>query len=62
MIRERIGRINGYLQEAISGMTRSRSRPRGRAFAEFERLNADHRDANHLSNKLEARSSRSSRR
>jgi ATP-binding cassette subfamily B protein len=55
MIRERIGRINGYLQEAISGMAAIALAGReGRAFAEFERLNADHRDANHLSNKLEA--------
>jgi ATP-binding cassette subfamily B protein len=55
MIRERIGRINGYLQEAISGMTAIALAGReARAFAEFERLNSDHRDANHLSNKLEA--------
>jgi ATP-binding cassette subfamily B protein len=55
MIRERIGRINGYLQEAISGMTAIQLAGReGRAYAEFERLNSDHRDANHLSNKLEA--------
>ena len=55
MIRERIGRINGYLQEAISGMTAIQLAGReARAFAEFERLNSDHRDANHLSNKLEA--------
>jgi len=55
MIRERIARINGYLQEAISGMTAITLADRqARAFAEFERLNADHRDAYHLSNKLEA--------
>jgi ATP-binding cassette subfamily B protein len=55
MIRERIGRINGYLQEAISGMTAiALSGREARAFAEFDGLNADHRDANHLSNKLEA--------
>jgi ATP-binding cassette, subfamily B, multidrug efflux pump len=54
-IRERIGRINGYLQEAISGMSAIALAGReARAFAEFDRLNADHRDANHLSNKLEA--------
>jgi ABC-type multidrug transport system fused ATPase/permease subunit len=54
-IRERIGRLNGFLQEAISGMTAIAVAAReARAFAEFERLNADHRDANHLSNKLEA--------
>ncbi len=55
MIRERIGRINGYLQEAISGMSAIALAGREpRAFAEFDRLNSDHRDANHLSNKLEA--------
>jgi ABC-type multidrug transport system fused ATPase/permease subunit len=55
MIRERIARINGYLQEAISGMAAIALATReARAFAEFERFNADHRDAYHLSNKLEA--------
>jgi ATP-binding cassette, subfamily B, multidrug efflux pump len=55
MIRERIGRINGYLQEAISGVVAIQLAGReARAYVEFERLNADHRDANHLSNKLEA--------
>jgi ATP-binding cassette subfamily B protein len=55
LIRERIGRINGFLQEAISGIAAIALAGReARAFAEFERLNADHRDANHLSNKLEA--------
>jgi ATP-binding cassette subfamily B protein len=54
-IRERIARINGYLQESISGMSVVQLSAREeRAFAEFERLNRDHRDANHLSNKLEA--------
>jgi ATP-binding cassette, subfamily B, multidrug efflux pump len=55
MIRERVGRINGYLQEAISGMAAIQLACReARAYTEFERLNSDHRDANHLSNKLEA--------
>src|SRR5437016_2007686 len=55
LIRERIGCINGYLQEAITGMSAIALAGReARAFAEFERLNDDHRDANHLSNKLEA--------
>src|SRR5207249_755209 len=55
MIRERIGRINGYLQEAITGMAVIALAHREvRAFAEFERLNADHRGAYHLSNQLEA--------
>jgi ATP-binding cassette subfamily B protein len=54
-IRERIGRLNGFLQEAISGMAAiALSAREARAFEDFERLNASHRDANHLSNKLEA--------
>ncbi|HZP40551.1 MAG TPA: ABC transporter ATP-binding protein [Candidatus Binatia bacterium] len=54
-IRERIGRLNGYLQEAISGMRAIQLAAReAGAFAEFDRLNSAHRDANHLSNKLEA--------
>jgi ATP-binding cassette subfamily B protein len=54
-IRERIGRLNGFLQEAISGMSAIHLAAREeRTFGEFERLNASHRDANHLSNKLEA--------
>ncbi len=54
-IRERIARINGYLQEAISGMTViALSAREARCFDEFSRLNADHRDANHRSNTLEA--------
>lgn len=54
-IRERIARINGYLQEAISGIgvIQLSARER-RAYDEFEKLNEAHRDANHLSNKLEA--------
>ena len=55
LIRERIGRLNGFLQEAISGMSAiALSAHEAASFAEFERLNAQHRDANHLSNKLEA--------
>src|SRR5207237_4607533 len=54
-IRERIGRINGYLQESITGMSAIALAGREtRAFAEFDRPNSDHRDAYHLSNKLEA--------
>ena len=54
-IRERIARINGYLQEAISGIgVIQLSAREHRAYQEFERLNEDHRNANHLSNKLEA--------
>jgi ATP-binding cassette subfamily B protein len=54
-IRERIARINGYLQEAISGIAVIQLSAReARAFEEFDGLNAAHRDSNHLSNKLEA--------
>jgi ATP-binding cassette subfamily B multidrug efflux pump len=54
-IRERIARINGYLQEAISGMpVIALSAREERCFEEFRRLNADHRDSNQLSNRLEA--------
>ena len=55
LIRERIGRINGFLQEAITGMaTIALSAREQRTFKEFEALNSAHRDANQLSNKLEA--------
>jgi ATP-binding cassette subfamily B protein len=55
LIRERIGRLNGFLQEAISGIAAiALSAREAHMFHEFERLNAAHRDANHLSNKLEA--------
>lgn len=54
-IRERIGRVNGFLQEAISGMSViALSAAEERSFREFQRLNDDHRQANHLSNRLEA--------
>jgi ATP-binding cassette subfamily B protein len=54
-IRERIARINGYLQEAISGMpVIALSAREAACFEEFRRLNADHRDSNQLSNRLEA--------
>ena len=54
-IRERISKINGYLQEAISGMTViALSAREDRMLAEFDRLNDEHRESNHLSNKLEA--------
>jgi len=54
-IRERISKINGYLQEAISGMTViALSAREDRMLGEFDRLNDDHRASNHLSNKLEA--------
>jgi len=54
-IRERVARINGYLQEAISGIVVTQLSAReATAFAEFEALNDAHRAANHTSNKLEA--------
>jgi ATP-binding cassette subfamily B protein len=54
-IRERIGRVNGFLQEAISGMSIiALSAAEERSFREFEHLNDEHREANHLSNRLEA--------
>jgi len=55
VIRERIARINAYLQEAISGMTVIQLFAREeRAFSEFAALNAAHREANHESNRYEA--------
>jgi ATP-binding cassette, subfamily B, multidrug efflux pump len=54
-IRERIARINAYLQEAISGMTVIQLFVREeRTYREFERLNDAHREANHQSNVAEA--------
>jgi ATP-binding cassette, subfamily B, multidrug efflux pump len=54
-IRERIARINGFLQESISGMTVvALSAREARTFAEFTKLNDDHRVSNHASNKYEA--------
>jgi ATP-binding cassette subfamily B protein len=54
-IRERIARINAYLGEAISGMAVIQLFAREeKTFREFDRLNADHRDAYHLSNLYEA--------
>ncbi len=54
-IRERIARINAYLGEAISGMAVIQLFAREeKTFRAFDRLNADHRDAYHLSNLYEA--------
>ncbi|MGZ8423572.1 MAG: ABC transporter ATP-binding protein [Candidatus Binatia bacterium] len=54
-IRERIARVNAYLGEAISGMTVIQLFSREtKTYREFEELNADHRDAYHLSNSYEA--------
>jgi ABC-type multidrug transport system fused ATPase/permease subunit len=54
-IRERIARINAYLGEAISGMAVIQVFAReDKTYREFDTLNADHRDAYHLSNIYEA--------
>jgi ATP-binding cassette, subfamily B, multidrug efflux pump len=54
-IRERIARINAYLGEAISGMAVIQIFAREeKTYSEFDQLNADHRDAYHLSNMYEA--------
>ncbi len=54
-IRIRIARINAYLGEAISGMAVIQLFAREqKTYREFEALNADHRDAYHLSNLYEA--------
>jgi ATP-binding cassette subfamily B protein len=54
-IRERVARINAYLQEAISGMGIIQLFAREeRAFAEFAARNAAHRDANQEANRYEA--------
>jgi len=55
LIRERIARLNAYLQEAISGMAVIQLFVReAQTFAEFDRHNDAHRDANHWSNIYEA--------
>jgi ATP-binding cassette subfamily B multidrug efflux pump len=54
-IRERIARVNAYLGEAISGMAIIQLFCREqKTYRDFEALNADHRDAYHLSNGYEA--------
>lgn len=54
-IRERIARINAFLQETLSGITVVQLfAQEKKLFAEFEQRNRDHRDANHLSNVYEA--------
>jgi ABC-type multidrug transport system fused ATPase/permease subunit len=54
-IRERIARINAYLQEAISGVRVIQLFAReGAMFRSFDRLNDAHRVANHTSNVYEA--------
>jgi len=55
LIRERIARINAYLQEAISGMAVIQLFAReARTFHEFDHFNDEHREANHWSNIYEA--------
>jgi ATP-binding cassette subfamily B multidrug efflux pump len=55
LIRERIARINAYLQEAISGMLVIQLFGReDQTFREFDRYNDAHREANHWSNIYEA--------
>ncbi len=54
-IRERLARINAFLQETISGvMVVHLFAQEKRLFAEFEQRNRDHRDANNISNIYEA--------
>jgi ATP-binding cassette subfamily B protein len=54
-IRERIARLNAYLQEALSGMMIIQLFARERrCFDEFDALNDDHRESNHWSNIYEA--------
>jgi len=55
LIRERIARINAFLQEALSGMTVIQLFAREpQTFVRFERDNAAYREANHWSNIYEA--------
>jgi len=55
LIRERIARINAYLQECISGMAVIQLFAReAEVYAEFDRRNSLHRDAYHQSNLYEA--------
>jgi ATP-binding cassette, subfamily B, multidrug efflux pump len=55
LIRERIARINAFLQEHISGMAIVQLFGReARTFREFDQLNDSHRVANHMSNVYEA--------
>jgi ATP-binding cassette, subfamily B, multidrug efflux pump len=55
LIRERIARINAFLQEHISGMAVVQLFGcEARTFREFDQLNDSHRVANHMSNVYEA--------
>ena len=55
VIRERLARINSFLQETISGvMVAHLFAQEKKLFTEFAQRNRDHRDANHLSNIYDA--------
>ena len=55
VIRERIARINAFLQETLSGiMVVQLFAQERKLFGEFDQRNREHRDANHLSNIYEA--------
>jgi len=55
LIRERIARLNTYLQEALAGMTVIQLFARERnSWARFDRFNNEHREANHIANVSEA--------
>jgi ABC-type multidrug transport system, ATPase and permease components len=55
IIRERIARLNAFLQEALSGvMVVQLFAQERKMFAEFAQRNREHRDANHLANFYEA--------
>ena len=55
VIRERIARINAFLQETLSGiMVVQLFAQERKLLAEFDQRNREHRDANHLSNIYEA--------
>lgn len=54
-IRERLARINAFLQETLSGILVVQAfAQEPKMLDEFDRRNRDHRDANHLSNIYEA--------
>jgi len=55
LIRERIARLNSYLQEALAGMTVIQLFAREhRSWVQFDDLNDSHRRANHVANVSEA--------
>lgn len=55
VIRERIARLNAFLQESLSGvMVVQLFAQERKLFAEFAQRNREHRDANHLANIYEA--------